>query len=240
MLLLERMAKSTRKNLARNIPLSIDRELLAAVDAVAGDRNETRSLVMRKAIQAGLPIVRAGSNADVLTLDSELSADVDKARKETGLARNKILIEAIRTGFHAFVSRVMSEKINLAELKDPEEREMVLQAIEESYKRYDEPMARENRRLIVERGRAVARLMDILQHVPEARRRDDAAKRLTEIRRSPGGGGGGPVWGCGLTTEEIEWQIAMREKYGSNPIPKEEVEAREAARAIERAKESQT
>jgi hypothetical protein len=202
--------------MARNIPVSMDKELLADVDAVAGDRDETRSLVMRKAIQAGLPIVKTGSNADVLTLDGELSADVDKARKETGLARNKILIEAIRAGFHAFVSRVMSEKLSLADVQDRQEKEKLLQLIEESYKLYDEPMAREHRRLIVERGHATTRLMDILRHVPEARRRDDAAKRLTEIRRSPDGGGGGRAWGNGLSTDEMEWQIAMAEKYGNH------------------------
>jgi len=166
--------------------------------------------------------VKAGSNADVLTLDSEFSAEVDQASKETGLRRNKILLEAIRRGLQAFVSRVMSEKVSLADVQDPEEKEMLLQAIEDSYKNYDDPMVREHRRLIVERGNAVTRLMDVLQHVPEAKRRNKAVTRLTEIRRAPGGGGGGPAWLSGLSTEEMEWQIAMAEKYGAGKCPPEE------------------
>jgi hypothetical protein len=212
----------------------MDKELLAEVDAVAGDRDETRSLIMRKAIQAGLPIVKAGSNADVLTLDSELSVEVDMARKETGLTRNKILIEAIRRGFHAFVSRVMSEKLSFADVKDPKEREMLLQAIEQSGNLYDDPMVREHRQLIVERGKAVTRLMDILQHVPEAKRHYDLSERLTEFRGAPGGTGGGAAWGRGLSTEEIEWQVSMHEKYGPSSAkwPKEEVDAHYAAKEV--------
>jgi predicted transcriptional regulator len=229
------MAKRTRKNLARNIPLSIDEKLLTDVDRVAGDRNETRSLVMRKAIQEGLPLVKAGGNADVLTLDSEISADVDQAAKETKLKRNKILLEAIRIGLQPFVSRTMSEKMSLANGQSPEERDQMLQALEVSWKIYDDPMVREHRRLVIERGNAVSRLMDILQHIPEAKRRDDLLMRLTEHRRLPGGGGGGAAWGNGLSNEEIEWQVLMAEKYGVNSAtwPKEECEAREAARKLE-------
>jgi len=233
------MANRARKNMARNIPLSIDKESLAAVDRVAGDRNETRSQVMRKAIQQGLPLVEAGGSADVLTVDSEISADVDQASKELKLRRNKILLEAIRIGLQAFVSKAMSEKLSLADVQDPKEKAQLLQAIEESYKLYNDPMVIQHRRLIVERGHAVTRLNDILQHVPEAKRRDDLVNRLTEYRRQPGGGGGGRVWGCGLSNEEVEWQVAMYEKYGvpSGNWPKEEVQAH---RAAEDAKKSQT
>jgi len=225
------MTNRARKNLARNIPLSIDKDLLAAVDRVAGDRNETRSLVMRKAIQEGLPILKAGGNADVLTLDSELTADVDQASKELKLKRNKILLEAIRIGLQAFISRAMSEKVSLADVQDPDKKAQLLQAIEESYRDYDDPMIREHRKLIVERGNAVTRLNDILQHIPEAKRHYDLSKRLTELRRAPGGIGGGATWGRGLGTEEIAWQVSMHEKYGpkSAEWPKEEVDAHNAA-----------
>ena len=108
----------------------------------------------------------------------------------------------------------MSEKLSLAELKDPKDKEMILRALEESYKLYDDPMVIEHRKLIVERGNAVTRLNDILHHVPEAKRRHDLVNRLTEIRRSPGGGGGGPAWLSGLRTDEIEFQVKMAEKYG--------------------------
>ncbi len=232
------MTNRARKNLARNIPLSIDNELLAAVDRIAGDRNETRSLVMRKAIQEGLPILKAGGNADVLAVDSEISADVDQASKDLKLRRNKILLEAIRIGLQAFISRAMSEKVSLADVQDPKEKAQLLQAIEESYKLYNDPMVIQHRRLIVERGHAVTRLNDILEHIPEAKRRDDLVNRLTEYRHQPGGGGGGRVWYCGLSNEELEWQVAMYDKYGipSANWPKEEIDTREAARKVERQK----
>ena len=203
--------------MARNIPLSIDNELLVAIDRVAGDRNETRSLVMRKAIEQGLPLVKAGANADVLSLDSEISADVDEASKELKLRRNKILLEAIRIGLQAFISRAMSEKVSLADVQDPKEKEMLLQAIEQSYKDYHDPMVIEHRRLIAERGHAITRLNDILQHVPEAKRRSDLVNRLTEFRRAPGGPGGGSAWRCGLSTDEIEYQVKMSEKFPPHP-----------------------
>jgi hypothetical protein len=229
------MAKRTRKNLARNVPLSIDEELLAAVDRIAGDRNETRSLVMRKAIEEGLPLVKAGGNADVLTLDSEISADVDQATKATKLKRNKILLEAIRIGLQPFFSRTMSEKMSLANVQNPDERDRLFQAIEDSYRNYDDPMIREHQRLIVERGQAVTLLKDLLQHIPDAKKRHDLLIRLTEIRRMPGGSGGGQAWGHGLSTDELEWQVKMFEKYGLDPTkrPKEEIDARDAARKVE-------
>ena len=80
--------------------------------------------------------------------------------------------------------------------------------------------------------------MDILQHVHEAKRRDDLVNRLTEIRRLPASGGGGRVWVCGLSTDEVEWQVTMIDKYGvdSSKWSKDEVEKRDAARKVENQK----
>jgi metal-responsive CopG/Arc/MetJ family transcriptional regulator len=209
------MANRTRKNLARNIPLSIDKDLLAAVDRVAGDRNETRSLVMRKAIQEGLPILKAGANADVLALDSELSADVSTVSKETKTTRNKIILEAIRVGLQSVFWRLQREKIIDAQDQKPEEAAMLVSALEQSERR-DDPMSRQVRAALIERGALKIQLDDLMRHVPEAKRRADAIEKLTANRRQPGGTGGGSAWGSGLSTEEMEWQIAMAEKYGNN------------------------
>jgi len=35
--------------------------------------------------------------------------------------------------------------------------------------------------------------------------------RWAACRRKPGGIGGGPVWGCGLSNEEVEWEVKMSE-----------------------------
>jgi predicted transcriptional regulator len=230
------MAKKTRKNLARNIPLSIDEDLLAVIDRVAGDRNETRSLVMRKAIQEGLPLLKAGSNADVLTLDSELSGDVSTISKETKTTRNKIILEAIQAGLQSVYWKLKREKIIYDQDTKPEEAVALVGALEWS-ERNDNPINREIRTALIERGKIKVRLDDILRHVPEAKYRDDLVNRLTEIRHRPGGSGGGPVWGCGLSNAEVEWQVNMTDKYGmdSSKWPKDEVEARDAARAVESA-----
>jgi len=91
----------------------------------------------------GLPLVKAGDNADVLTLDSEISADVDQVVKETKFRRNKILLEALRIGLPPYISRTMSEKLNLANVQRPEEVEQTIKAIQECYRDYDDPMLKE-------------------------------------------------------------------------------------------------
>lgn len=70
-------------------------------------------------------------------------------------------------------------------------------------------------------------------HVPEAWRWHQLVEKLEKIRLSPGGGGGG-VWGHGLSTTEVEWQVEMAEKYGPTAkLPEHEIKAREAARTRE-------
>lgn len=222
------MAKRTR-----NIPLSIDDELLAAIDRVAEATKESRSAVMRRAIREGLPVVESGGSADVISLDSELSKDVDQISKEGGLSRAKVILECIRAGLQAFYYRIMREKIVHAQDRNPKEAEGLLATLELE-ERANDPVARELRTALRQRGAALVRLWDILMYVPEAWRRHQLIEKLNRIRSGPKGLGGGPVWGAGLSTEEIEWQIQMAEKYGpSGPIPEEEVKARDAARARE-------
>ena len=232
------MANRARKNLARNIPLSIDEGLLAAIDRIAGDRNETRSLVMRKAIQEGLPLVKAGGSADVLTLDSELSGDVATVSKETKVTRNKVILESIRAGVHSVYWRLRRENIVQAQNNKPEEAEAMVSAMDQ-IERMDEPMSQQLRAALMERGAVKVRLDELLRHVPEAKRRFDLVNRLMEFRRQPGGGGAASG-AISLPTDEVEWQVAMFEKYGfpSASWPKEEGEAREAVRIVQRQKES--
>ena len=52
--------------------------------------------------------------------------------------------------------------MSLANVEDPDERDRLFQAIEDSYKNYDDPMLREHQKLIVERGYAVTLLKDLL------------------------------------------------------------------------------
>ena len=58
-------------------------------------------------------------------------------------------------------------------------------------------------------------------------------EQLTELRHKPGGIGLG-VWGNGLSTSEIKWQIEMEKKYGAGAkLPPEEVSKREIQRKKE-------
>jgi len=73
--------------------------LLAEIDRVSEATKQSRSAVMRRAISAGLPVVQAGTSADVISLDSELSQrrgpDKQGRRIEPG---RKVILECIRTG----------------------------------------------------------------------------------------------------------------------------------------------
>jgi metal-responsive CopG/Arc/MetJ family transcriptional regulator len=218
----------------RNIPLSIDDELLAEIDSVAETTKESRSAIMRRAIRDGLPLIKSGGGADVVTLDSETARDVDSASKETQVSRSKFLIEAIRTGLQATYSMLMRDKLVRAQEQNPKDKEaeMLIHSWEHSAL-MENPMGREVRAAMRQRGAVNTHLWDILMHVPEAWRRYQLVEQLTQIRRSPGGGGG-YVWGAGLSTDEVEWQVKNAEKYGIGAkTPAEEVKAREAARALE-------
>ena len=221
-------------NMSRNIPLSIDEELLAEIDRIAESSKESRSAVMRRAIREGLPLMKNGGGADVVTLDSETSRDVDTASKAADVSRSKFIIEAIRTGLQATYSMLMRDKLVRAYEQNPKDKESgsLIHSWEHSVL-MENPMGREVRAAIRQRGAMYIRFWDILEHVPEAWRRYELVERLTKIRKGPRGIGLG-VWGCGLSTEEIEWQIKMDEKYGASAnIPEEETNAREQARALE-------
>ena len=202
----------------KSLPLAISlpESLIAEIDTLAADLKENRRSLMRRAIREGMAMVKAGRNADVITLDSEFSAEVDQLSAEIGLRRNKILLEAIRTGMQAFAARTLSEKMSLAEINDPAEKARLLDGLAESYKLYDDPMVKEHRRLIMERGNATTRLLDILQQVPEAKRHFDLGERLTEFQAQADGPGGGRAWGRGLSTDEIDYQVKMSETFGAH------------------------
>ncbi len=211
----------------RNIPLSIDDELLAEVDRTAEEVKENRSAVMRKAIREGLALVK--TKGDIVSLDGELSADVATASKDTGLSRGKVLLEAIRVGLQPFYSKRMREKTIAAQSRNPEEAELLRHVLERS-DLFDDPMGREMRTALIQRGMLQNRLDDLLRHVPEAKRRVELIDRLVEFRHKPDGPGGGmPI---GLSTEELEYQVGMSEKYG--PHPANWPEAEKSARAIAR------
>src|SRR6185436_15278463 len=120
-------------NMNRNIPLSIDDELLAEIDRVAEGTKESRSAVMRRAIREGLPVLKAGGGADVVCLDGELSKDVDMVSKEAKTSRTKVILESIRTGLQAYYNRVQREQVIHSQDRSPEEAEKLLAVMEHAH-----------------------------------------------------------------------------------------------------------
>ena len=214
-------------NKTRNIPLSIDDDLLAEIDRIAESTKESRSAVMRKAMREGLPLVKSGGGADILTLDSETSRDVDTASKEAKVKREKFIIEAIRTGLQATYLALMRDHWIREQNKDPnnKEAESYIAVMEHSLL-LDNPTGREVRAVIRQRGAIFMRLFDILLNVPEAFERVELVERLVQLRKESGDLP--TVWGCGLSNTEVRWQINWREKYGKGTPPPEEMAAHDA------------
>jgi hypothetical protein len=216
--------------MARNIPLSLDDELLAEIDSVAESTKESRSAVMRRAIREGLGVVKSGGSADVIVMDSETSRDVNTASQEAKVSRAKFVIEAIRTGLQATYCRLMRDHWLREQDKNPGNKETGswVHTFEHSML-LENPMGQEVRAAMRQRGAALSRFHDLLEHVPEAFARFKLVERLIQVRRK--NGGITAVWGMGLSTEEVAWQIEMDEKYGGDkPLPKKEVTVRETAR----------
>jgi len=188
---------------------------------------------VKSAEEDGLPVLAAGGKADVVCMDGELSKDVDQVSAYAKLNRAKIILECIRTGVQPLYNKLMRDRIVQSQDHAPEDADTLL-AIMEQTQQLDDPMQRELRTALRQRGAALVRLNDILAHVPEARRRRELIERLTEFCQDPGGLRVG-VWGAGLSTEEIEWQIKMVEKYGNGgKLPEEEIKSREIERERER------
>ncbi len=219
-------------NMTRNVPISIDDELLAEIDRVAERTKESRSAVMRRAIREGLSLAESGGG-DALKLDGETSRDVEIACKEAEVSRAKFLIEAIRAGTQATYYRLMRDKWIRAQDKNPKdaEAESMIQALEHSMMTED-PMGRELRAAIRQRGAALTRFHDLLIHVPEAWRRYELVEKLAGQRKVAGAYA--VVWGAGLSTDEIEWQIRMTDKHGASANwPEKEIKAHDKARERE-------
>lgn len=219
-----------------NIPVSMDDDFLADIDSVAEARKTSRSAVMREALRSGLEIVKSGGAADVLTLDSELSKEVDAELKranetrdflkEPHRTRNSILLEAIRHGIAAVGTYEMIKEAKAKEGLDDAMAHAIL-----AFSDFDaHPEKRAVKQAMAERAVYGKQLWDLVMHVPEARERKEAIEKLIAIRLAakqwP------KVWGCGLSTTEIQWQGDMHEKYGhdSSKWPKEEIEKRERER----------
>ncbi len=88
-----------------NIPVSLDDEFLARIDAIATARGASRSWVMRQAIRSGLSMVEESSTPELVFPDPDLRADVGKVAEWKGFTRSKVLLEALKIGLPAVAVR---------------------------------------------------------------------------------------------------------------------------------------
>lgn len=190
-------------NLARNIPLSLEAELLALIDTAATELNDNRSNVMRKAIRAGLPLVARGGES--LRLNGDLSDAVGALAKHYNRTRESILVEAVQKGIGAVEATAL--------LHSPEEKEFppeVLQLMHNSLPGAH-PMRDVVQRAKRERGALQIQLDDLLRHCPGAQERKEVIERHMELYRAQHGSWPS-MWGAGVSTEDLKRQIALLQK----------------------------
>ncbi len=223
-----------RQKIGEKFSIVLTPDLAALVEEVQQATGEETSPLLRKALRVGLPLVKSGGAADVLTLDSELSKEVDAELKRANETRDflkephrtraSMLIEAIRHGIKAVG---IYEMIKEAKAKEGLEDAMA-QAILAHSDLTVYPEKRAAKVAMIERALYWEQVWDLVIHVPEARERKEAIEKLITMRIAANEWA--KVWGCGLSTTEIQWQAAMHEKYGAGPVPKEEIEKRERER----------
>jgi hypothetical protein len=195
-----------RKKIGMAVPVALDDELRTEVKRVAELRKEADSTVMRAAIRAGLPVVAAGGLAEMIQLDGELSRDLEKASREVGISRTKLILESIRLGFVAVYSRFMRQK-----WRDEHAAAASMTPFNESLYQSGALHDRDAHPILTEHARALSEIRglrevlgDLQFQVPEAKHRLERAMHLSALRASHGSGGGYPT---GLQIEEIEKQI---------------------------------
>jgi predicted transcriptional regulator len=161
----------------KNIPVTMDDDLLLQIDALASEIKETRSAVMRSALRYGLPLVKSGSASDTVQLDGQLSSDVAQVAEWQSWPRQKVIIEAIRAGLEAVHTRWASDQ---PDAQRPERARDVTSFLLDSL---SNPLSRDVIRLKSE-VRALLQLIDEFELQPggakiiedlKARRRIDAA-----------------------------------------------------------------
>jgi len=189
--------------LAVSLPVS----LIAEIDRIAADVKDSRSGVMRRAIRAGLPLVKSGG--EVVRLSGELADLVGELAVAYKRSRENILAEAVQRGIRAVNSFGAIEEARANGMN-----EAALAGFEqvEELDRY--PEKRAVRQVLREKGALQIQLDDLLQHCPEARERKETIERLVPLARQQRGAWPN-MWGSGVSTAELKRQLAELEAGGS-------------------------
>lgn len=99
------------KSVWKAVPVAIDAELEELVDQVAKAKGQKKSVVMREAMRAGLPIVKIGGNWEVVPVDPELQSDITNVSDWKGLSRGKVLLESLKIGLPAVNVRFPNKEL---------------------------------------------------------------------------------------------------------------------------------
>ena len=186
------------------LAISLDEASIAEIDRIAKLRRDSRSSVMRAAIQAGLPMIETGSGEMVL-MDGPLSEDVKKVGEWQKWSRQKVIIESIRLGLPSVAARFAShdglERSGITGEDAKKWEEIMLAHDPESL-----PLARDYQKLRQEAGRLRRLLRDAETMVPAVEERMALLKRHVELQVQSGTFFTGFAYG--VSTEEIKRQIA--------------------------------
>lgn len=194
------MAK-TKKNPSTPIPVALDDQLLSGIDEVSSELSDTRSSIMRRAIRAGLPLVKSGG--DVVRLSGAISDHVGELSKLYKRDRERLLIDAIERGIHSTQAHLLYQPRDDI---SPEAAEGMLQCSGDK-----EPLLREVQQAKIEKGGLQIQLADLMHHCEDARDRKETIERHANLARKKYGSWP-PMWGKGVTTEELKRQISRMEK----------------------------
>jgi hypothetical protein len=145
-------------------------EVAAMVEEARAATGEETAALLRKAIRAGLPLVKSGGEA--VSLDGEISRDVGNVAQWHGWTRAKVMLEAIRLGLpavHARWAAYHNATKSDGSPVSPEESERLIATDPDAH-----PLRKENIRL---RGhfRAAQQMLDRVRAHP------DGEKALIEL-----------------------------------------------------------
>ena len=171
--------------------------------AMAATGENVAATILRKAIRAGLPLVKSGGEA--VRLSGELSDFVGACASRGKRTRESIIAEAVQRGIRGVDTCLMIEEARANGI--PEGALASVQAADEMdlY-----PEKRAVRQALREKGALQIQLEDLLQHCPEARERKETLEKLVTLARSVRGGWPS-MWGSGVSTAELQRQLGALE-----------------------------
>jgi len=151
------------------LAISLDEESLAKIDRIAKGKGDSRSSVMRLAINYGLPAVEAGGG-EFIVMDGEMSADVGKVAETFNLTRQRVILDAIRIGAAPLYSRYERQAMQAGkEVVQDQPSETFSHLARHDFDFFNEPLQVEHGRALRENAFLNQLLKSFLRLVPGTR-----------------------------------------------------------------------